>query len=46
MDQRKVAFELMLERMSQNSEVYVISNLSTPICETIEKVASSVKTAN
>lgn len=32
--------------MSKNDEVFVISNLSTPICQTIEKVAASVKAAN
>lgn len=46
LEQRKVAFEQMLEKMSKNDEIFVISNLSTPICETIEKVAASVKTAN
>lgn len=45
-EERKAAFQQILDKVSKNSEVYVISNLSTSICEIIEKVAANVKSGN
>lgn len=43
LEERRVAFESLLEKASKPEETYVMSNLSAAICEIIEKVSTALK---
>ena len=46
LEQRTAFFKLMLNRLSESAEIYVMSNLSTYVVEVIEKVAANLKGTN
>lgn len=46
LEQRKKFFKSILDKLSANSEIFIMSNLSAYVCEIIEKAATNLKGNN
>ena len=46
LEERTTFFKLVLEKLSSELEIYLMSNLSTYVCEVIEKIAANLKSTN
>ena len=46
LEERSGFFKMVLEKLSSSSEIYVMSNLSSYVCEVIEKIAANLKGNN